>query len=178
MNTNVKNNSKSTYNVDVLQNNKIFKEAVRSTGKGLRILKAALQDKPEATPMLRQIDKILNDSSQKLYKEIDKNVQRNKDGQNKGKTCPFWILQAVYRQKEGKALKSNNRPTKTVKVTVKNAPAKKQNAKNAKKQPANNAKSLQGQTVAELKKIASELSLNVPTQIKKADLITMIKKAA
>lgn len=160
-------NSKSTYKVDVLKANTTFKNACRSTGKGLRVLKSALKDDKEFLPMVRQIDKILNDKTQKLYKEIDKNVQRIKTGDNKGKTCPYYILQAVYKQKEGKSFKKNNSTKTKTKVSV-NKP------KNAPK----NAPKLQSQTVKQLRAMASELSLNVPSQIKKADLITMIKKAA
>lgn len=95
---NKKTSKPSTYKVDVIANNRTFKDAVRSTGKGLRVLKAALRDNVEAKPMLRQIDKILKDEV--LYKQLDKDVRRITKGENKGKTCPFYILQAVYKMKQ------------------------------------------------------------------------------
>lgn len=167
MSNNAKNNAKSTYKVDVIGANKTFKNAVRSTGKGLRVLKAALQDEPSAKPMLRQIEKILND--QKLYKALDKGVRRITTGENKGKTCPFYILQAVYRMKEGKAVASskNKSNTKSTKVTVSKTDNKPKDAT-----------PLQNQTVKDLRKLAGELSINVPAKVLKKDLITLIKKAA
>lgn len=163
-------NKKSTYKVDVLGNNKTFKNAVRSTGKGLRLLKSALQDEPSAKPMLNQIEKILDDN--KLYKKLDKNVTRIKKGENKGKTCPYYLLQAIYKMKEGKSFNNskNNSTKTTTKVTVK--------PKTEAKKETNNKKPLQKQTVKQLKELATELSINIPTKILKKDLIELIKKAS
>lgn len=170
MKTNATNNLKSTYKVDVIQNNKAYKNACRSVNKGLKMLKYALDGEVGAKPMIAQIDRVLKDP--KLYEEVHKNVRRINKGANKGKTCPFYILQAIYKLKEGKTL-TNDKPQNTVKVTVKKTAKPKNEVK-----PVNNAKSLQKQTVKELTKIANDLSINVPTNTKKADLISLIKKAA
>jgi len=150
-NSSKNNNKPSTYKVDVIQANKTFKDAVRSTGKGLRILKTALKDNVEAKPMLRQIEKILKDEV--LYKQLDKNVRRIAKGDNKGKTCPFYILQAVYKMKEGKS----NTVTKS--------------------EPKTNLKPIAEVKVTELKAKAKAKGIKGYTKMKREELITALKAA-
>lgn len=172
--------NKSTYKNDVLLNNSRHKNAVRSTGKGLRILVVSLDGQEGAAPMIATINKILRD--EQLYKLLDTNVRRLPEGtKNAGKTCPFYILQTVHRIKEGK-LKIGDVVEPKSKKASKSAP-KKGSVKTQTPKPDSNAdlvtpKKLQSQTVPQLKKLLKDMGIGFASNAKKATLLNLVKENA
>ena len=171
---------KSTYKVDVLAANNAYKAHVRSVGKGLRVLKGILTDEvktnPALKPMLNHIKKVLADP--KLYEQINKHVRRSTAEKTKGQTTPYFILQKLYAQKEGKPLtKVEKKPTKKGKASQVKSDSSKENKTVSKGSIKKNVPSLQGQKVAELRKIAKNLNINKVSTLNKADLIQAIKTA-
>ena len=183
MKANVKTNAKktvkkSTYKVDVLAANQAYKSHVRSVGKGLRVLKGILTDEvktnPALKPMLNHIKKVLNNTE--MYEEINSTVRRSTSEKSKGLTTPYFILQKLYAQKEGKPLVKEVKKPKGKASKVK-SDSSKESRTVTKGSIKKNTPTLQSQTVTELRKIAKGLKVQKVTTLKKAQLIEAIKVA-
>lgn len=95
---NKKTSKPSTYKVDVIANNKTFKNASRSPKHALKLLIVGIEGEANSKPMVRAMKAILKDEVK--MEVLNKNVRRINKGVNKGKTCPFYVLQEVYKMKQ------------------------------------------------------------------------------
>lgn len=79
---------KNNYKELVIGTNKNLKTFTKSTGGALKML--LLLD--DLNPRLKKVIKAAQ-KDDSIYKSLDKSVRRNK----KGLTCPFYVLQAIYK---------------------------------------------------------------------------------
>jgi hypothetical protein len=80
--------TQNAYQLEVLNVNKEFKIALRSTNKAIKILIASETLNSKQTGILKAILK-----DDKKYKDFDSTVRRTKSGQ----ITPFYVLQALYK---------------------------------------------------------------------------------
>jgi hypothetical protein len=88
MNAQTQTQKTNAYQLEVLNVNKEFKIALRSTNKAIKILIASETLNSKQVGILKAILK-----DDKKYKDFDGTVRRTKAGQ----ITPFYVLQALYK---------------------------------------------------------------------------------